>query len=76
MNESLGTPVGYLNPLLYQSAHTEAGFHDITSGNNGAYTAKRGWDTCTGLGTPIGTQIIGVLTGSDTGRIEQKKTGT
>ena len=29
-----------------------AGFHDITSGNNGAYSAGPGWDACTGLGSP------------------------
>src|SRR5208337_4339654 len=35
-NQSLGTPVGYLNPNLYQSSATQTGtFHDITSGNNG-----------------------------------------
>jgi kumamolisin len=26
-------------------------FHDITTGNNG-YNAKKGWDYCTGVGTP------------------------
>jgi len=46
-NQSLGTPVGYLNPNLYQSLAGDAGtFHDITSGNNGDYSAGPGWDPC------------------------------
>jgi kumamolisin len=34
------------------------GFNDITSGNNGAYSAGRGWDACTGLGSPDGTALL------------------
>ena len=49
INESLGQPVGFAQPRLYQ-ASAAAGFHDITQGNNGAYTAGPGWDPCTGLG--------------------------
>jgi subtilase family serine protease len=29
----------------------KADFHDITTGNNG-YAAKKGWDYCTGVGSP------------------------
>ncbi len=40
-NQTIGTPVGYLNPNLYQSVALATGtFNDITSGNNGDYT---GW---------------------------------
>jgi kumamolisin len=39
------------------------GFRDITSGNNGAYQARPGWDACTGLGVPNGTQLLAALTG-------------
>ena len=28
-------------------------FRDITSGNNGTYAAKNGYDCCTGLGAPV-----------------------
>ena len=34
------------------------GFRDITSGNNGAYSAGPGWDACTGLGVPDGTALL------------------
>jgi subtilase family serine protease len=50
INESMGKPVGFVNPLLYQNASTAADFNSITSGNNGAYSAGPGWDACTGLG--------------------------
>jgi kumamolisin len=64
INQQLGHPVGYLNPLLYsgQIAKSTA-LHDITSGNNGAYQARQGWDPCTGLGTPNGAKLLQVLTG-------------
>ncbi|HZR56723.1 MAG TPA: S53 family peptidase [Terriglobales bacterium] len=57
INESLGKPVGFINPLLYQDGLKNGSFHDITSGNNGAYSAGTGWDACTGLGTPVGVQV-------------------
>ncbi len=64
MNEQLGTPVGFLNPKLYPLK--ESVFHDITSGTNddsglGYYSAKAGWDPCTGLGSPNGTSLLNAL---------------
>ena len=38
-----------------------AGFRDITSGNNGAYSAGPGWDACSGLGVPVGTALLNRL---------------
>ncbi len=61
INQSIGKPVGFVNPLLYQSASQTSDWNDITSGNNGAYKAKAGWDACTGLGSPIGTEIAAAL---------------
>jgi kumamolisin len=61
MNEQLGRPVGYLNPLLYAHAVAGTAFHDITSGSNGAYSAAAGWDPCTGLGTPDGKRLLTAL---------------
>jgi kumamolisin len=58
INQSLKTPVGFVNPQLY--ANPKA-FHDITSGNNGAYSAGPGWDACTGLGSPNGTLLLSAL---------------
>ncbi len=60
-NQKLGKPVGFLNPLLYTSAKVKATMRDVTSGNNGAYSAKPGWDACTGLGTPDGAKLIAAL---------------
>ncbi|MFE7595232.1 protease pro-enzyme activation domain-containing protein [Kitasatospora sp. NPDC057512] len=49
--------VGFLNPLLY--AKFGAGvLRDITKGSNGAYFAAKGWDPCTGLGSPGGQQLL------------------
>ncbi len=67
-NSGLKTPVGYLNPTLYQKiASTTGTFHDITSGNNGGYQAGQGWDACTGWGSPNGAVILKALTGTSSG---------
>ncbi len=62
LNQQLGARVGFLNPQLYQLPAPNNGFHDITQGNNGAYSAGPGWDPCTGLGSPIGTTLATLLT--------------
>jgi len=63
-------PVGFANPALYaiaKSSDYAACFHDITKGNNtnsaspSKYEAVAGYDLCTGLGTPNGSNLIGVL---------------
>ncbi|MGD0124368.1 MAG: S53 family peptidase [Terriglobia bacterium] len=66
-NSSLKTPVGYLNPTLYQTVAAAAGtFHDITSGNNDGYSAGPGWDACSGWGSPNGAAILQSLAGTST----------
>lgn len=62
INQLIGKPAGYLNPLPYL-ANVAATFHDVTSGNNGGYSAGPGWDPCTGLGTPNGTGLLSALKG-------------
>jgi len=64
LNQGLKAQCGFLNPILYGNAFRGA-FHDITVGNNGAYTAAQGWDACTGLGSPIGQQLLRALSGTD-----------
>jgi kumamolisin len=64
INASTGKAAGFVNPALYSEAAGTAGFHDITSGNNGDYQAGPGWDACTGLGSPDGEQLLQVLTSS------------
>ncbi|KAH9023489.1 subtilisin-like protein [Lactarius pseudohatsudake] len=49
-------PVGFVNPAIYHPKFAHA-FNDITAGTNpgcgtGGFTAVRGWDPVTGLGTP------------------------
>ena len=65
LNQSLGKPVGFLQPQLYAAG--ERGFHDITQGNNGDYQAGTGWDACTGLGSPNGAALLQALGGAAAG---------
>jgi kumamolisin len=39
-------------------------FRDVTQGGNGGYNAGPGWDPCTGLGVPIGTQVLSAVFGA------------
>ena len=63
MNQKLGHPVGFLNPLLYGSLVGKSVVHDVTHGNNGSYAAKAGWDPCTGWGSPNGAKLLKALGG-------------
>lgn len=53
---ALGKPVmGFLNPTIYHAnvtAKYSLGFHDITSGTSGSYSAVTGYDLVTGWGSP------------------------
>jgi kumamolisin len=60
LNQGIGKPVGYINPLLYEKTSVAA-FRDVVSGTNGAYSAGPGWDACTGWGSPDGAKLLGVL---------------
>jgi kumamolisin len=59
--QSLGTPLGLLQPKLYPLTE---GFRDITVGNNGTFSAQPGWDACTGLGSPKGSELLAALRAS------------
>ena len=64
INQMVGKRVGSMTSLVYsQLAQAGNTFHDITNGNNGAFSAKPGWDACTGMGSPIGSAIASALTG-------------
>jgi kumamolisin len=64
INQMLGKRVGALSSLVYsQIAPVDGTFHDITSGNNGTFPAKPGWDACTGWGSPVGSAIAAALVG-------------
>ena len=58
IQQQIGYSVAPILPALYA---TPQAFHDITVGSNGAYSAKRGWDACTGLGSPNGTALAAAL---------------
>jgi kumamolisin len=64
INQKLGTPVGYFNPLLYSKLSKSGGLRDITSGNNdtsghvGGYSAGKGWDAASGWGSPVGSALL------------------
>ena len=49
------SPIGFLNPTIYSENVTSAystGFHDITSGKSGSFSAVTGYDLVTGWGSP------------------------
>ncbi len=60
LNQALGAPLGFANPLLYGAAPS-ATFHEITTGNNDGYSAGPGWNPCTGLGSPDGSKLLAAL---------------
>jgi kumamolisin len=71
INQKLGKPVGYLTQLLYTGMGNSAAFGDITKGNNdtnnnldGNYKAGKGWDACTGWGSPQGSALLTALEGN------------
>jgi kumamolisin len=67
INHKLGRSVGFINPILYSLPDDSGSFQDITSGNNdtirgnGPYQSSKGWDACTGFGSPNGTNLLNAL---------------
>jgi kumamolisin len=59
LSATLGANVGNLSAAIYALA--AGAMRDITSGNNGTYVAKSGYDCCTGLGVPVVTKLLGSL---------------
>ncbi len=69
INQKTGRRVGFINPKLYAAAGSPA-FHDIAKGSNRVtfsgkhnvgYDAHKGWDPCTGLGSPNGSELAKIL---------------
>jgi kumamolisin len=55
--------LGFLNTLFYNNINI---FRDVTSGNNACplstgYSARAGWDACTGWGSIVGTSLYQLL---------------
>jgi kumamolisin len=59
MNQVMGAPLGYINPLLYGPLAGDC--NDVTQGDNGSFSAGAGWDPCTGWGSPNGTKLLAGL---------------
>src|SRR5665213_1991960 len=66
--------VGFINPAIYELANEsiyDSVFHDTIVGNNtsssspNAFYAVPGYDLCTGVGTPNGTNLINALVNPD-----------
>ncbi|MFZ1994235.1 MAG: S53 family peptidase [Solirubrobacteraceae bacterium] len=60
LDEQIGAPLGFVQPLLYPLLGSGS-FHDISSGDNGSYAARPGWDACTGLGSPDGSALAAAV---------------
>jgi kumamolisin len=58
VNERAGDQVGFVNGVLYREAGAQPICRDVTSGSNGAYEARRGWDPCTGWGSLNGEALL------------------
>jgi kumamolisin len=54
-----GNITKFINPFLYRAS--SSCFHDITSGSNGAYKAKKFYDNCTGWGSINGSNLLKFL---------------
>jgi kumamolisin len=76
--QATGTAPGFLQPALYRGVDgaVPPGFRDITVGDNGAYSAGPGWDACTGLGVPIGDELLAALDVSPRGGDPEGGTGS
>jgi kumamolisin len=61
INEGIGTRLGLLTPWLYDKVSRPA-IRDVPVGSTGVYRARpRGWDPCTGFGTPRGAELLRLL---------------
>ena len=63
--QARGTKLGAVNEALYAAGRSS--YTDITVGDNSygsvtGYTSVSGWDACTGLGSPVATELLSALT--------------
>jgi kumamolisin len=61
ISANVAASLGLANTVLYENS---AAFTDITTGDNGAYKAARGWDPVTGQGSPKGNAILAAFKAS------------
>jgi len=63
INQGIGHNIGFADPALYQTIGPSGVLNDITQGNNSVNgvqgcTAGKGWDYCTGWGSPDGVKLM------------------
>ena len=61
VSANVAAGLGLANTVLYENS---AAFTDVTTGDNGAYKAARGWDPVTGQGSPKGSAILAAFKAS------------
>jgi kumamolisin len=74
LNQKLNRRLGFVNPSLYSIDRSRA-FRDIVLGSNGVHSSTYGWDPVTGLGTPIGGQLLQAFESLQTGVPAHRKEG-
>jgi kumamolisin len=58
-NRLAGRRLGHVHAHLYAIGHQRLpGLRPVSEGSNGGYTAKTGWNACTGYGTPAGISLL------------------
>jgi len=61
------SPLGFLNPLIYEMASSGKGWTDILLGDNKptpeseGYSCTKGWDAVTGVGTPKFQELLAYI---------------
>jgi subtilase family serine protease len=76
LNQITGKRMGFCNPFLYQLR--SGVLTEIISGSNddaglGNYSARIGWDACTGLGVPEGQKMLDAITNTQQPQPTQQK---
>jgi kumamolisin len=62
LNQALGRRCGHLHAHLYRLGKVRAGaLGPVLQGDNGFYKAGKGWNACTGYGTPRGADLLAHL---------------
>lgn len=59
MNQGLGQRCGHLHRHIYAlGQERKPALRPVLKGNNGFYSAGKGWSACTGYGTPRGEELL------------------
>ena len=64
LNQKLGRRLGFVNPELYTcygELLSKGAIREITKRSNGTYRARKGWNPCSGLGSPDGEKLAAHL---------------